>query len=147
MTFDIRRVVTAQGANGRSTVMIDAPAANPTSRRRGHDSQLIWSTDSTPARLVGDEDMGARAVGRPPPARGTVFRVIEIQPGAEVEMHRTDTIDYVAVMLGEMDMLLDDSTVHLRAGDVLVQRGTWHGWANNGDRACRFAVVLLDATR
>ena len=147
MTFDIRRVVTTHDESGTAVVMIDGLAANPTSRRRGHDSQLIWTTDSSPAATTGAEDMAAREVGRPPPAQGSIFRVLEIQPGAEVEMHRTDTIDYVIVISGEMDMRLDDSVVHLQAGDVMVQRGTWHGWANNGDQPCRFAAILIDGKR
>ena len=62
-------------------------------------------------------------------------------------MHKTETIDYVIVMDGEVDMLLDDSEVHMVAGDVMVQRGTWHGWTNRGDKTCRIAFILVDATR
>ena len=60
-------------------------------------------------------------------------------------MHRTETIDYAIVMSGECDMLLDDSEVHLRTGDVLVQRATWHGWANRGTEPCRIAFILIGA--
>ena len=60
-------------------------------------------------------------------------------------MHRTRSIDYAVVMEGEIDMLLDDSEVHLRAGDVLVQQGTNHAWVNRGSRPCRVAFVLIDA--
>ena len=60
-------------------------------------------------------------------------------------MHRTRSIDYAVVLAGEIDMLLDDSEVHLEAGDVLVQQGTVHAWINNGTEACRIAFILIDA--
>jgi len=60
-------------------------------------------------------------------------------------MHRTRSIDYAVVISGEIDMLLDDSEVHLNAGDVLVQRGTNHAWVNRGREDCRIAFVLIDA--
>jgi uncharacterized cupin superfamily protein len=60
-------------------------------------------------------------------------------------MHRTKTIDYAFILSGEIDMLLDDSEVHLKAGDVLIQRGTNHAWVNRSDRPCQVAFVLIDA--
>jgi uncharacterized cupin superfamily protein len=81
----------------------------------------------------------------PPPA-GSIFRILELSPGTEPLMHCTDTIDYVIVLDGEVDMVMDDCEVHLRAGDVMVQQATWHGWANRGDRPCRIAFVLVAAT-
>jgi uncharacterized cupin superfamily protein len=60
-------------------------------------------------------------------------------------MHRTRSVDYAIVLEGEIDMLLDDSEVHLTAGDVLVQQGTNHAWVNRGTRPCRMAFVLVDA--
>jgi uncharacterized cupin superfamily protein len=60
-------------------------------------------------------------------------------------MHRTRTVDYAIVMEGEIDMLLDDSEIHLRAGDVLIQQGTNHAWVNRGTKPCRIAFVLIDA--
>jgi quercetin dioxygenase-like cupin family protein len=59
-------------------------------------------------------------------------------------MHRTDTIDYCLVLEGECAMELDDGKeVSLKAGDILVQRGTWHGWANRTDKPCRLAFILI----
>ncbi len=63
----------------------------------------------------------------------------------EPTMHRTRTIDYVAILSGEIDMLLDDTEVHLKAGDVVVQRGTNHAWVNRGDAPCLAAFILIDA--
>jgi quercetin dioxygenase-like cupin family protein len=59
-------------------------------------------------------------------------------------MHRTETLDYAIVLEGEIDMLLDDEDVHLKAGDVVIQRGTNHAWANRYDKVCRVAFVLID---
>jgi len=60
-------------------------------------------------------------------------------------MHRTRTIDYAIVLSGEIDMLLDDSEVHLKAGDVLIQQATNHAWVNRGKEPCRICFVLIDA--
>ena len=148
MTFEIRRVVTTHDAQGKARVMVDAPADNPTSRRSGHQSQLIWMTDVTPSDLSHHEDMGARDAGRPPPAGGTIFRVLELQPGVSAEMHRTDTVDYVIMLEGAIDMEMDDGfEVHLETGDVMVQRGTYHSWTNRGTVPCRLAAILVDAKR
>jgi quercetin dioxygenase-like cupin family protein len=92
----------------------------------------------------GDEDTAQREVGSTLPD-GTVFRVISYGPGVSPRKHRTSSIDYAVVMSGEIDMELDDSVVHLRAGDVLVQRGTVHNWVNNGTEPCVIAFVLIDA--
>ena len=144
----IRRVVTGHDANNVAKVLIDAPATyvkNPNSDAR---STLMWITDKNPADIgVGDaiEDMGARIVGTPPPPNGTRCCVIDFPPGNHPHMHRTETIDYVIVMSGEIDMEMDDSTVKLKAGDVMVQRGTHHAWINRGSVPARVAFVLIDA--
>jgi uncharacterized cupin superfamily protein len=59
-------------------------------------------------------------------------------------MHRTETIDYGIVLEGEIWLVLDDSEVLAKAGDVIVQRGTDHAWANRSDKVCRVAFILVD---
>ena len=76
---------------------------------------------------------------------GTVFRILELARGVSPRNHRTDSIDYAVIMSGEVDMELDDTTVHLKAGDVLVQRGTIHNWVNRGTEPCVIAFVLIAA--
>ena len=76
---------------------------------------------------------------------GSIFRVIEFAPGVASRNHRTDTIDYIVCMQGEIDMDIDGANVHLKAGDVMVQRGTIHNWINNGKESCILAVILIDA--
>ena len=60
-------------------------------------------------------------------------------------MRCTDMVDYAVVVEGEIDMLLDDSEVHLTAGDTVVQRGTNHAWSSRSDAVCRIAFILIDA--
>jgi quercetin dioxygenase-like cupin family protein len=144
----IRRVVTGHDARSVAKAIMDAPATNAKYPSGGVVSTLIWTTDRTPADIgVGEkvEDMGARILGTAPPARGSRFAVIDFPPGNKPHMHRTETIDYVIVIEGEIDMDMDDSTVKLKAGDVMVQRGTNHAWANRGSKRARVAFVLLDA--
>mgnify|MGYP000085467258 CR=1 FL=1 len=144
----IRRVVTGHDDKHIAKVLIDAPATNAKYPQPGLVSTLMWCTDRTPAAIpVGErpEDMGARILGTAPPRNGTRFTVIDFPPGNVPHMHRTETLDYVIVLEGEIEMDLDDSTVKLKAGDILIQRGTNHAWANRSDRRARVAFVLIDA--
>ena len=145
MSMSVRRVITGHDDAGKSVVIIDDTARNGASRRHGHDSRVIWMTEPGQAPNAGREDAGARPIGRPPPRRGTLFRVMELQPDQELEMHATATIDYVVVIEGTLNLVLDDSEVPLRPGDCLVQRGTNHAWRNTGTGPCRLAAVLIDA--
>ena len=144
----IRRVVTGHDGNKIAKVIVDAPATNTKTPREGVASTLMWCTDAMPADIgVGEtvEDMGARILGTPPPENGSRFIVMEFAPGVASELHRTETVDYIVVLSGEIDMAMDASTVTLRAGDVMVQRGTNHAWVNRGSAPARLAIVLLDA--
>jgi quercetin dioxygenase-like cupin family protein len=144
----IRRVVTGHDGKNVAKVLIDAPATNAKYPGSGAASTLMWITDRNPADVaVGEkiEDMGARIVGTPPPANGTRFCVIDFPPGNHPHMHRTETIDYVIVIEGEIEMDMDDSTVKLKQGDIMIQRGTNHAWANRSGKNARVAFVLVDA--
>jgi quercetin dioxygenase-like cupin family protein len=144
MTVQVRRVVTGHDENGKAVVMIDEVSKNVVSARPKTSACVVWTTQGFPVDNDGHEDEGLRQTGTTLPG-GTVFRVLELEPGNSPRVHRTDSIDYAIVMSGEVDMELDDSTVHLKAGDVLVQRGTVHNWVNNGTEPCRIAFVLIDA--
>ncbi|MGD0023814.1 MAG: cupin domain-containing protein [Xanthobacteraceae bacterium] len=144
----IRRVITGHSSKNVAKVILDGPATNSKNPRAGVASTLMWCTDSMPADIgIGEDvdDMGARILGTAPPANGSRFIVMEFAPGIASAMHRTETIDYIAVLAGEIDMNMDDSTVKLRAGDVMVQRGTNHAWVNRGKEPARLAIVLIDA--
>jgi quercetin dioxygenase-like cupin family protein len=143
---NIRRIVTGHGAAGEAMIWINGAAANHKFPNDKITSTLMWSTDASPAQLFGSEDEGARILGSAPPLNGSRFTIMEFHPGNEANLHRTDTVDYVICLAGEIDMFLDDTRfITLRAGDVLIQRGTLHAWANRSDKPCRLAVVLLDA--
>lgn len=144
----IRRIVTGHDNDGVAQVMTDDLATNSKQAGNGAVSTLIWCTDGTPADIpIGAdfEDMGARIVGTQPPPHGSRFAVIEFPPGAPTRMHRTESVDYVICLAGEIDMDMDRSTVTMRAGDVMVQRGTNHAWVNRSEAPARVAFVLLDA--
>lgn len=175
MPSTVRRVVTGKDPSGKAVVAIDAVAANVHVRSEmGVANTLLWVTDATPADLSDPADAGGRKIGIIPPPNGTVFRIIEFAPEKDVRadyqtrlalirsiglapegpsrdhprdpgMHRTQTIDYAIVLSGEVELLLDDTDVHLKAGDVVIQRGTNHAWANRGDKPCQIAFVLIDA--
>jgi quercetin dioxygenase-like cupin family protein len=143
----IRRIIT--GHKGEvAQVLIDSAASNAKYPAPGTVSTLIWSTDSSPAKISGGtdaEDMGARILGTAPPKNGTRFAVIDFPPGNTPHMHRTETIDYVIVLEGEIEMDMDESTVKMKAGEIMVQRGTNHAWANRSNARARIAFVLIDA--
>ena len=171
MTRPTRRVVTGHDSAGRAVVLFDGPAPNVKLRKAtGLTSTLLWVTDGSPADNSGSADCAERDIGVAPPPRGSVFRVVDFPPAADAgavdnaamlkemgiagggpadprhaTMHRTRSIDYAVVISGEIDMLLDDSEVHLKAGDMLVQRGTNHAWVNRGKESCRVAFVRIDA--
>jgi quercetin dioxygenase-like cupin family protein len=144
MSLKIRRVVTGHDASGRAVVKIDEIAKNVSSRRPGASSVVIWSTDSFPVVNEGDDDLGQRVTGTTL-ENGTVFRVVRYEPGVAPRRHRTDSVDYAVVISGEIDMELDGQTITLRAGDVLVQRGTIHNWVNRGNDVAVVAFVLVAA--
>jgi quercetin dioxygenase-like cupin family protein len=144
MTLNIRRVVTGHDASGKAVVAIDEISQNVISRRPNHASCVIWTTGEFPADNDGDADNGLRPVGTVDPD-GTVFRLVEYGPGVTPRNHRTESVDYAIVLKGEIDMEMDGAMVHLKQGDVLVQRGTIHNWINRGSEPCVVAFVLVAA--
>lgn len=143
-------------------------------KETGAAATFLWLTDSSPADISQHAGPDAQPAGILPPPNGTVFRVVEFAPEADIKtdfetrlrhirqlglapegpardrprdpgMHRTRTLDYAVILSGEIDMLLDDSEVHLKAGDVVIQQGTNHAWVNRGDRPCQVAFILIDA--
>jgi uncharacterized cupin superfamily protein len=143
----IRRIITGHDKDTKAVVTIDDFASNH-KRREGVINSLIWSADEMPIEVWSDEDFGARQVDRQPPPRGTNICYIDFLPGNPREMHRTDTLDYVMCLSGEIDMELDDGAVtHLKAGGLMVQQATSHAWVNRGTETCRLAFVMLDAKK
>jgi quercetin dioxygenase-like cupin family protein len=144
MELKLRRVVTGHDKNGKAIVKIDEPVKNIVQGRPGAMSSVIWSTDGFPVDNTDEADGAQRNVSTSQD-NGTVFRVVKFMPGVTPRNHRTDSIDYAVVMSGEIDMDLDGTVVHLKAGDVMVQRGTIHNWINKGTEPCQIAFILVGA--
>jgi len=148
-----RRVVTGHDKSGKSIVLSDGHPPNGLKiADRGVNFFEIWNTDAGPAPIAATEtEPTDRPIELAPKPHGTVIRILDFLPGfSEKEssnspfMHRTETVDYGIVLEGEIFLLLDDSELHLKAGDVVVQRGTNHAWENRSDRAARMAFILVD---
>lgn len=140
----IRRVVTGHDRDGKAVVAIDEVSRDVVSFRPGATVTNVWSTAEFPVDNTGAADAAKEITGTTRD-NGTVFRVIEFAPGVAPRNHRTSSVDYAVVLSGEIDMEMDGSIVTLRAGDVLVQRGTIHDWINRSDKPCVIAFVLIDA--
>jgi quercetin dioxygenase-like cupin family protein len=168
-----RRFVTGHDASGKSVFILSDAA--PVTRGLGSGATRVtelWQTHATPADNSGSADAAVGAFRLPPPANGSVFRIVEYPPDAErVGMlrenvahddsgegytrdfaharhpgfHKTATIDYAIVLNGEIYALMDEGEELMRAGDVLVQRGTNHAWSNRTNETVRIAFVLIDA--
>jgi quercetin dioxygenase-like cupin family protein len=145
-----RRIVTGHTSDGRSVVIEDGPVPH-VRELPGARFDEVWATAAAPEplglRMDGEPTSMAPAIG-PTPAGSTV-RIIHFPPaaagGVRSPMHRTRTIDYGIVLAGEMVLLLTDSEVPLKAGDVVVQRGTDHAWENRSASEATMAFVLIDA--
>jgi mannose-6-phosphate isomerase-like protein (cupin superfamily) len=147
-----RRVVTGHEDDGRSVIVSDGavPGVREVAER-GVTFFEVWRTDTTPAPLLAREPSeptaGPQTVS--PPAGGTRIRICEFGPGHVGEnglqspMHRTASIDYGIVLEGEMVLVVDDAETVLHPGDVVVQRGTDHAWANRTDHVARMAFILV----
>ena len=149
----VRRIVTGHNESGEAVVAADerlagtglAEDAGQTDATFFH----VWATHDMPVDL-GDEAMMRQRQGSATTTRGSgsgsVLRIGVLAPGTRSPMHRTESLDYGICLEGECDMELDGGeTVTVRAGDIVVQRGTNHLWHNRGTVSCRFAWILLDA--
>lgn len=174
MPTPVRRVVTGHDESGRSVFISDGPAPCVYVPPDNPNVSLtdLWRTDRAPASNAGNADTTDDPLTLMPAKNGTVIRILEIPPDSQRDysktqayfegmaagsgirdegsqrhpgMHRTDTIDYIVVLSGEVWALMDEDEVLLRPGDTLIQRGTNHAWSNRSDQPCRFVAVLIDA--
>jgi len=140
----MKRVVTGWTDGGEPVVLFDGQA--PAYFDFGEaDSYEIWSTDAVPADYRRSDDPTVGDFRVEPPVGGTICRLASYRPGAFVEQHSTQTVDYIIVVSGELTMLFGDKEYTLGPGDAVVQQGTPHGWANRGDVDCVVVAVLLTA--
>lgn len=148
-----RRIVTGHDENGKSIVVSDGLAPQHHSMRGpsvGAEFIEIWNAQQAVPLLTSVEaqEPNEREFTIMPVA-GHLLRILEVYPpqagGKRTVMHRTRTLDYVVMIEGEMVLLLEDSEVTLKQGDVVVQRGTNHAWENRSDKVARAAFFHLDA--
>jgi len=173
--FKVKRFVTGIDEDSRAVVSIDDVASNvlPIGGWPGAYITELWTTDEIPIDNSGDADRGARKIKHDPTPNGSIFRIVEIPSeeenstpidvdrvfssmGSENEptsrdsdrhgsMHFTNSIDYLIVMSGEMQMLMEHGEVLIRQGDCIVQRGVKHAWVNKSGAPCVIAAILIDA--
>jgi hypothetical protein len=150
-----RRVVTGHDASGRSVILSDGAPPNVRDKGTGVDFIEIWNTSGAPAPIRSVEPEPTDGPLQVPPARsGSKIRLNDFYPGhirklpprpdgRHPMMHRTRSIDYGIVLEGEIYLILDDTEVLLKAGDIVVQRGTDHAWENRSDKVARMAFILI----
>jgi hypothetical protein len=173
----VRRLVSGDDASGRSSIIDDGPALESSRTvpgRPGYRVTNLWTTLGTPAP-IDQPDRVVEHKGIAPPPNGTIIRVIDIPPESpdpeerkrqvsaafgqmftdadhrpdqrHPGMHRTDSVDYAIVLMGELVAIMDKDETVMKAGDILIQRGTNHAWANRSGKMCRIAFVLIDGKR
>jgi quercetin dioxygenase-like cupin family protein len=137
--------VTGHDERGVSVFASDGPVPVVRAAPDGALFYEIWGTASMPVPIgLAEPDPTAGALSVPPTPNGTKIRINEFPPGVASPMHRTQSVDYGIVLSGEVVLVLDDSETVLRAGDVVVQRGTDHRWENRSDQTARMAFILVD---
>jgi naringenin degradation protein FdeH len=145
-----RRVVTGHDGDGVSVFTADGPVPVVRTAPDGALFYEIWATDATPSPIAAGpvgaagSDPTLDALTVPPAPNGTKLRINEFPPGVVSPVHRTQSVDYGMVLSGEVVLVLDDAETVLRAGDVVVQRGTSHRWANRSAATARMAFILID---
>jgi mannose-6-phosphate isomerase-like protein (cupin superfamily) len=173
MIWRVRRVLTGHDAGGRSTFIADgeAPNVKEMASMPGLALTDLWETAAAPASNAGEQDAAARPVRLEPPKNGTILRIVEFPPdsawrggadgaaafksigaghaqdrgSSDPMMHKTSTVDYIIVLKGEIYAVMETGEKLLRAGDILVQRGTNHSWSVRGNEPCVVAAVLVSA--
>ncbi|BBF71832.1 MULTISPECIES: cupin domain-containing protein [Sphingomonas] len=141
----VQRVVTGHDADGRA--IFKSEDVTPTKMIPSGDASflLIWTTETVPADNNDETDGRARDAGLTL-NKGSVIRIVDMLPGKQSPMHRTNSIDYGIVMAGEVELELDDGRVTtVREGGIIIQRGTNHLWRNVTDKPCRIAFILIEA--
>lgn len=170
MALQFQRIVTGHLADGTSCFLYEGEAASAVEQiGRGLKFFELWETDGPLASNEGNEDAGNRAFSHHPPKGGTRFRIVEFLPDSDhsetsiaaefasmdvvqqVEasddptMHRNETVDYNIILSGEIYAVTERGERLLRAGDVIVQRGTAHTWRNRSNKPCVFASIMVSA--
>jgi mannose-6-phosphate isomerase-like protein (cupin superfamily) len=168
-----RRVVTGHDEKGNSIILFDDQGTNVTHipSWEGLYVTELWVTSEVPIDNDGDTDRALRPMKHDPDASGTIFRLVEVPPESKTvfnpagifqelrssnkpsqedearhpTMHKTNSLDYLVVISGEMTMEMEHGSTIIKQGDCIVQRGTNHAWVNKSDKSCLLAAILIDA--
>jgi quercetin dioxygenase-like cupin family protein len=142
----MRTIVTAHDEAGKTVVLSDRETPSGAPIATGARSATLWSTPTVPARNSGDAPR-SRDENEEEFRGGSAFRIVELEPGSTTPFSRTASIDYVIVLTGEVELVLDGGeTTRLRALDTAVQRGERCAWRNPGAEArCRLAICGIEA--
>jgi len=141
----VQRVVTGHNAGGRA--IFKSEDVTPTKLIPSGDAAflLVWTTPTVPADNNDETDGRMRDAGLTL-NQGSVIRIVDMLPGQQSPMHRTNSIDYGIVLSGEIELELDDGAKRMvREGGIVIQRGTIHLWRNITDKPCRIAFILIEA--
>ena len=140
----MKRVVNGWSPSGEPAVLFEGEP--PAEFDFGDTSSYeIWSTASVPAEYRVTEDPTRGDFHVEPELGGSVCRIAVYKPGAKIDIHSTQTVDYMIVISGELTLVLNDREITLFPGDVVVQLAAPHGWANRGSDDCVVAGVILTA--
>lgn len=151
-----RRIVTGI-KDGKSVIIEDETVKNAVEHFPNLIISDIWNTQQMPASL--DFETPISNTGFPQtPKNGTYFRYVSIPPdkdlGIEIEigkphpmMHQTQTLDYIIILSGELYLIMEEGETLLKAGDIVIQRGTHHAWSNRSEEPCIQLAVLIDAEK
>ena len=170
----MRRIVTGHNKDGKSVIISDGPPPQKIGEEVGGLFEL-WNTDGAKVDSADTIDRADTEILLSPPKNGTKFRYFQINPlpdgvpkevmdeiahdnfsqvgaaDARVDtsrhpaMHKTETIDYIILLKGDVTLLLDEEEVDLKPFDVVVQRGTNHAWVCKGTEPALFIAVLIDS--
>jgi len=170
----MRRVITGHDKDGKSIVVLDGPPACSIGEDVGGLFEL-WNTDGNPINTKDRIDRADSEIILSPPRNGSKFRYFQINPTPEgvpmdvmqdmaaeafkkigashhrvdtakhPAMHKTDTIDYIILLKGDVTLILDQEEVDIKPHDVVVQRGTNHAWVNNGNEPALLIAILIDS--
>ena len=169
----MRRIITGHNQDGKSIVTLDGPPARSIGEDVGGLFEL-WNTDGSDIISTDEIDRADEDILLSPPNGGTKFRYFQINPLPEgvpdammqeiaadafekigaahhrvdttkhPAMHKTETIDYIILLKGDVTLILDEEEIDLKPFDVVVQRGTNHAWVNNGSEPALLIAVLID---
>lgn len=153
-----RVVVTGHTDKGKSTIIRDKVATNVEEEIPGLIISDIWATNTMPVDLK-QELIITNTLFPCTPKNGSYFRYVQIPPDSALKtdelpinagdphplMHKTQTLDYIIILSGEIYLITEEQETLLKAGDIVIQRGTNHAWSNRSKNPCLQLAVLLDA--